>query len=71
MTNPSGIIASVDEDSNGMYDNSLVCSWTIRLSIDKVIALYFREMDVHRRSSRCEEDFLEVWLSFSQYWLSK
>ena len=60
LTSSSGVIASIDEDSNGLYDNTLDCLWTVRLSIDQVIIFEFREMDIHTQVSRCEGDFLVV-----------
>ena len=65
LTSSSGVIASIDEDSNGMYDNSLDCLWTVRLSTDQVIISKFLEMDIHTaRSPRCEVDYLEVRPTF-------
>ena len=60
LTSSSGGIASIDEDSNGMYDNSLDCLWTVRLSTGQVIIFKFREMDINTMSPRCEQDYLEV-----------
>ena len=64
LTSSSGVIASIDDDSNGMYDNSLDCLWTVRLSTDQVIIFKFREMDIHTRSPICEVDYLEVRPTF-------
>ena len=63
MTSSSEIIASIDEDSNGLYDSALNCLWTVRLNIDQVIIFEFRHLDIHMRSSRCEGDYLEVGTS--------
>ena len=64
LTSSSGVIASIDEDSNGMYDNALDCLWTVRLSTDQVIIFKFQEMDINTQSPRCEVDYLEVRPTF-------
>ena len=60
LTSTSNIIASVDEDLNGLYDSSLNCLWIVRLNIDQVITFEFRDVDIHMKSSSCKGDYIEV-----------
>ena len=54
------MIASIDEDLNGLYDNALDCLWIVRLSPDKIIIFKLLEMNIRSHTTRCDGDYLEV-----------
>ena len=60
LVSGTGVITSLDQDKNGLYDNHLDCHWTVQLDFDSVIIFEVRMIDIYKQSADCLGDFLEV-----------
>ena len=62
LTSPSKYITSIDANGDGLYDSGQDCLWTIMLGSTKVIVFEVLKQDIYQpaKSSKCEDDFLQV-----------
>lgn len=62
LNDTSGEIASLDVDSNGMYEPDLDCAWMIFVNEpDKIIKITFISFDLQMPSNgTCDNDYLEI-----------
>ena len=55
----NGLIKSPDFDGDGLYENNLECSWTIKADIDKIVQLFILEFQLEK-DYWCRFDNLKV-----------
>ena len=60
LTEPAGVIHSVDRDSTGTYDLNLRCRWIIVAPEGLLILLRFRFFRIGGSNDNCLSDYLDV-----------